>query len=402
MTMRPDLRAAVAHDPVRQQAFVDAGWWRGETLAGWIDRRVKSTQDSTAIISPEATLDYRSLKNCSDRLAGSLLNLGIGPGDVVGVQLLNRPQYLIAHLALARIGAVLTTIHASYRLAEMEVLLAHGSGRAIICEDQIRDHAAAEVALELRSRIPSLEHVIVLGEQIPGTHDLDRLIATGSATGLGSGPEPTDPFLLLYTSGTSDRPKAVAHNFEAILSNARLSVPEFGVTAEDVILAAGPYSHLYALLGVHMAFWSGATNLLLASYSPPSLADTISRDRPSVMLAVPAHIAACLNDGLFDARDMSSLRLVIVAGSAVPPDLMRELDRKLPNGTVAQLWGMTEMQAGIYTRLGDDVELAATTAGRPAPGVEVRLLDDDGGPVAGRAWRVPGARKLGFYALLWQ
>ncbi len=61
---------------------------------------------------------------------------------------------------------------------------------------------------------------------------------------------------------------------------------------------------------------------------------------------------------------------------------MRELDRMLPNGTVAQLWGMTEMQAGIFTRPGDNVELAATTAGRPAPGVEVRLLDDDGSPVA--------------------
>ena len=382
MTKRPDLHAAVAHDPARRRSFVEAGWWRGETLAGWLDRRVASTPDGIAIVSPEATLDYRELKDRSDRLAGALLDLGIGPGDVVGVQLLNRPEYLIAHSALARIGAVLTTIHASYRPAEMEVLLAHGGARAIICEDRIRDHGAAEVALELHGRIPSLEHVIVLGERVPGTHDLTRMIETGSAIDLGSGPEPTDPFLLLYTSGTSDRPKAVAHNFEAMLSNARLSAPEFGVTENDVILAAGPYSHLYALLGVHMAFWTGAANLLLASYSPPALVDTIARFRPSVMLAVPAHMAACLKDGLFDARDMSSLRLVIVAGSAVPPDLIRELDRKLPNGTVAQLWGMTEMQAGTYTRPGDDVELAATTAGRPAPGVEVRLLDDDGSPVA--------------------
>ena len=382
MTGKPDLHAAVAHDPARARAFVEAGWGRGETLGGWRDDRVASTPGGTAIVSPEARLDYRELKARSDRLAGALAGLGIGAGDVVGVQLLNRPEYLIAHLALARIGAVLTTIHASYRAAEMEVLLAHGGARAIICEHEIRDHGAAEVALQLRHRIPSLEHVIVHGGRHPGTHDLARLIATGAAIDPGAGPAPTDPFLLLYTSGTSDRPKAAAHNFEAMLSNARLSAPEFAVTADDVILAAGPYSHLYALLGVHMALWTGAANLLLASFSPAALADTIASGRPSVMLAVPAHMAACLNDGLFDASDMSSLRLVIVAGSAVPPDLMRALDARLGNGEVAQLWGMTEMQAGTYTRPGDGVELAATTAGRPAPGVEARLLGDDGNPVA--------------------
>ncbi len=239
--------------------------------------------------------------------------------------------------------------------------MAHGGARAIICEDRSREHAAAEVARELSGRIPSLEHVI-------DRRELARLMEYDVGRELGPDPAPTDPFLLLYTSGTSDQPKAVAHNFEAMLSNARLSAPVFGVTSDDVILAAGPYSHLYALLGVHMAFWAGAANLLLPSYSPAALTETIAAGRPSVMLAVPAHMASCLNDGLFDSVDMSSLRLVIVAGSAVPPDLMRALDRKLPNGTVAQLWGMTEVQAGTYTRPGDDVELAATTARRPARG----------------------------------
>ena len=343
MINRPDLHAAVAHDPSRARAFAEAGWWRGETLTGWLDERAASMPGRTAIVSPEATFDYGALKARSDRLAGALSGLGIGAGDVVGVQLLNRPEYLIAHAALARLGAVLTTIHASYRAAEMEVLLSHGDARAIICED----------------RIPSLEHVI-------DRRELARLMEYDVGRELGPDPAPTDPFLLLYTSGTSDQPKAVAHNFEAMLSNARLSAPEFGVTSDDVILAAGPFSHLYALLGVHMAFWAGAANLLLPSYSPAALAETIAAGRPSVMLAVPAHMASCLNDGLFESVDMSSLRLVIVAGSAVPPNLMRALDRKLPNGTVAQLWGMTEVQAGTYTRPGDDVELAATTAGRQA------------------------------------
>jgi cyclohexanecarboxylate-CoA ligase/acyl-CoA synthetase len=97
-------------------------------------------------------------------------------------------------------------------------------------------------------------------------------------------------------------------------------------------------------------------------------------------------MAACRNAGLFDKHDWSSLELAIVSGSIAPPALMRELAAKLPRCAVTQLWGMTELQAGLYTRPGDPIELSATSAGRPSPGTELRV-DPDGelqvrGPLA--------------------
>ena len=97
-----------------------------------------------------------------------------------------------------------------------------------------------------------------------------------------------------------------------------------------------------------------------------------------MVFAVPAHILPCLAEGLLDSRDWSSVRLLLIAGAAVAGDLVRALDAKLPNGRVIQLWGMTEMQAGLYTRPGDPVDFPATTCGRPSPGTEIRIASDDG------------------------
>jgi non-ribosomal peptide synthetase component E (peptide arylation enzyme) len=90
----------------------------------------------------------------------------------------------------------------------------------------------------------------------------------------------------------------------------------------------------------------------------------------------PAHVAACRAAGLFDRHDWSSLKLAIVSGSMAAPALIRELAAKLPGCAVTQLWGMTELQAGLYTRPGDPFELSATTAGRPSPGTQARVSDE--------------------------
>jgi non-ribosomal peptide synthetase component E (peptide arylation enzyme) len=90
----------------------------------------------------------------------------------------------------------------------------------------------------------------------------------------------------------------------------------------------------------------------------------------------PAHVAACRAAGLFDRHDWSSLKLAIVSGSMAAPALIRELAAKLPGCAVTQLWGMTELQAGLYTRPGDPFEMSATTAGRPSPGTQARVSEE--------------------------
>jgi acyl-coenzyme A synthetase/AMP-(fatty) acid ligase len=102
----------------------------------------------------------------------------------------------------------------------------------------------------------------------------------------------------------------------------------------------------------------------------------IEKLRPTALWTAPAHIAAVRAMGLFDKHDWSSLKLAIMSGSACPPELVKDFSRQVPGCAVTQLWGMTEMQAGLYTRPGDAPEVHAASAGRPSPGTEVRIAAD--------------------------
>ena len=123
---------------------------------------------------------------------------------------------------------------------------------------------------------------------------------------------------------------------------------------------------------------STPSNALLPAFSPPDLAALMHTGRPTAAFAAPAHIAACFAQKLFDGKDLSSLRYLQMSGSAVPAALARAFEPLMRGGKVMQLWGMTELQAGAYTRLADAEPVRAETTGRPSPGTELRVVRDDG------------------------
>ena len=399
-----NLRDAMRFDGDRAALYLERGWWSpADTLSQWLVRAASETPDAPAIIGSGQTLSYRELAERVAALAGGLKALGLGSGDVVAVQLPNRVEYLVSYLAIGAIGGVMTTLYVPYRAAEMETLLAHSRARAFIGLDVMGDFRPARTVLDLWSRIGGFpEHVIVLGEASDGTGGLaDAAKAPGEARAfadpaevpdgactfadlaeapphdLSDGPVAADPFLLLYTSGTSTRPKGVPLACQGILGNARLGVPEHGITAADRILSAAPFGHLYGLYSFHLALSAGAATVLLPTFTPPDLARTLEAEAVTVLFAAPAHVAACLGAGLLTAEGLSRLRLAVLSGSAVAPAVAKGLQERLPNGHVTQLWGMTETQAGLYTRPGDPIETVAATAGRPSPGTEVRIVGPD-------------------------
>jgi acyl-CoA synthetase (AMP-forming)/AMP-acid ligase II len=190
-------------------------------------------------------------------------------------------------------------------------------------------------------------------------------------------PDSRDAFLLLYTSGTTASPKAVPHPYRSMLGNSRLGAPEHRLTSKSRVLCAAPLSHLYGLYSLHCAWSVGACTILLPAFKPDELAATVEKHKPTALWAGPAHVAACRAAGLFDRHDWSSLELAIVSGSMAPPPLVHYFAAKAPGCAVTQLWGMTELQAALYTRPGDALEISATTAGRPSPGTEIRIQENE-------------------------
>ena len=368
-----NLRDAMRFDGDRAALYLERGWWSpADTLSRWLVRAASETPDAPAIVGDGQHLSYRELAERVAALAGGLKALGLDAGDVVAVQMPNRAEYLVSYLAICAIGGVMTTLYVPYRAAEMESLLGHSGARAFIGLDEIGDFSPARTALDLRERIPSLEHVIVLGDTPDGGRSFAGL-TRAAPHDLSVGPVAADPFLLLYTSGTSARPKGVPLAYQGILGNARLGATEHEITSADRILSAAPFGHLYALYSFHLALATGASTVLLPVFSPPHLARTLRSEAVTALFAAPAHIAACLGAGLLSPEGLPSLRLAVMSGSAVPPAVAKGLHERMAGGQVAQLWGMTETQAGLYTRPGDPLETVAGSAGRPSPGTEIRV-----------------------------
>ncbi|MDH3234287.1 MAG: acyl--CoA ligase [Alphaproteobacteria bacterium] len=371
------LRGAMSYPPELARKYVEEGWWADDTLTGWLERHVAERPLAPAIRAGEVALNYAQLGAKVANLAGALLAVGIERGDVVAVQLPNIPEFLIAYLAIARLGGVMQTIHMPYRAAECETLFNHSSAKAVICLSQARDYEAAQVMRNLQNQCPKLKHVIALGPPVPGALSLHDMIESELSEELPEPPVASDPFLLLYTSGTTAAPKGVPLSYHNILSNARLGAPEHEMGPDDVILSAAPFSHLYGAYSFHVALAVGACSLLLPVFTPPDLASAIDAGKPTGLWTAPAHVAACMNSGLFETTDLTTLKLVIMSGSACPPELVRAFQATIPNGKVTQLWGMTETQGGLYSRPSDPLEVSANSAGRPSPGTEVRIIDPE-------------------------
>jgi cyclohexanecarboxylate-CoA ligase len=375
-----ELRASLSFDPARARLYVERGWWCHDTLSGWLARHVRERPDAPAIRCGAATISWRDLAAKVSRCAGALAAAGVAKGDVVAVQLPNVPEFLVAYLAIARLGGVMTTLHMPYRAAEIETLLAHTGAVAAIVLAEAKDWRPAETVRDLKPRLPRLKSVFALGPAASGTLSLAAAIDGGPALDdeAVEPPVAADPFLLLYTSGTTAAPKGVPHPYHTVLGNARVGAPEHGVTAADTVLSAAPFTHLFGLYSFHVALAVGAASLLLPVFTPADLAAAITSGRPTGLWTAPAHIAAMRAQNLVAPAGFASLRLVIMSGSACPPDLVRWFQGQVPGAAVTQLWGMTETQGALYTRPGDPLEVAATTAGRPSPGTEVRIVDADG------------------------
>src|SRR5579859_4753370 len=165
---RPNYRAE------DEREYLARGWWRDDdTLWRWLSSHASSRGDAPAVSSGAGVLTWRALHDRVLRVAEGLRRKGVGAGDVVALQLPNTPEFLILHLAIARLGAVMCTVHMPYRGAEIEAILAHSGAKLFV--------TGAYPFAELEADAP-----------LPADHPA---------------PDSRDPFLLLYTSGTTASPK---------------------------------------------------------------------------------------------------------------------------------------------------------------------------------------------------
>ncbi|HSA88835.1 MAG TPA: class I adenylate-forming enzyme family protein [Burkholderiales bacterium] len=339
------------------------------TLWGLIERRARDAPHAAAVLFDQDVISNRDFHQRSLSLARGLAGLGVRKGDVVAVQLPNIPEYLLSYAAICALGATLQPVHMPYRRAELATLLKHSETRVFLCLSRFKEESPAKEAVSL------VEQVVALGEPVDGTRAFLSLTAGPRLERVAEG-SPDDRFLLLYTSGTTDNPKGVPHAQLGFLANAMASVPEMEVTREEIILSAAPLTHLYGLYAYHLSLCSGAAMSLLPAFTPAGLAEVMQLHKANCVFAGPAHFKPLADGGLLERHDFSSLRFACLSGSPVPPELAAAVEKKLPRGRTLQLWGMTELQAGSFSRPRDPADVRHGTAGAATPGTELRVVGE--------------------------
>jgi fatty-acyl-CoA synthase len=335
---------------------------------------------------------YREVADNADRLAAALRRLGIRPGDPVGTFMWNDQEHLEAYFAVPCMGAVLHTLNIRLSREQLVYVANHAGDRVVIVDASLLP-VIAPVAAELSS----VEAWIVVGDG-----DTSALAGTGrpvldygellAAEGPGFGypePEESAPAAMCYTSGTTGDPKGVvySHRSTYLHSITACTPAVVGLDVSDRVLAIVPQFHANAWGMPYAAFLSGASLLMPGRFlQAEPLARFIAAERPTVSAAVPTVWADIFRYGNDHDLDLSSLRLVVCGGSALPRSLMERFQER-DGLRLMQGWGMTETSpigavghppAGVAPGGVEEMDWRAKT-GRVVPGVEVRIVDDAGG-----------------------
>ena len=342
------------------------------TIGGVLRAAAERAPDQPALISGDPDPARRRQWRYGELLAGAeraaqALLARFEPGDRVAVWAANCPEWVLLEFAAGLAGVTLVTVNPAYQADELAHVLGHSGARGVVLAADYRGSSLPAILASVRGRLPRLREVIPLGEW-------DRFCASGG----GSLPEvdPADPAQILYTSGTTGRPKAAVLTHRGLTNNARLAGAAIGMRAGQSLVNPMPLFHVAGggLLTLGIVQSTG-TQVLMPHFDPGLALELTETYRGVCFGGVPTMLTALLSHPSLARRDLSSLRYALSGGAPVPAELVRRVEATLGIPFVIT-FAQTESSCSItVTRPGDTPDDRAETLGRPLPQTEVKIID---------------------------
>ncbi|MFE3289389.1 class I adenylate-forming enzyme family protein [Rhodococcus sp. NPDC059234] len=390
---------------------MDKGIGNESTISAQLAARVATAPDATFVHFGGEAISYAEIDSRSDRAATGWLRLGLGHGDRIAIAATNSPDWIVAHLAAVKIGAVLVTLNVAYREREFIHMLTQSGARALVCDAEANGFEFGPFLDRLRPDIPTVEHLVFIGgDEVPGGRRWADLAATDPdpalLAGAAEGVRPADPAVILYTSGTTGTPKGATITHASLLASAAAQVERFEQTAADVILGVMPFNHVGGLtctLGSTLV--TGGAIALLPRFHPDLVVDVMAGSGVTMFVGVPTMYKMVLGADSAAGVDMSSVRLCVVGGSNLEPSLAEQVAARFPGVRIANLYGMSETSgACVISPPGDSLDIVGRSIGTMTGDFEGRIVDDRntalaageagelqvrGGCVAAGYWQLP-------------
>ena len=344
---------------------------------GVLEHHARRTPARPLAICGADVVTYQQMSDWSAAIAAGLEARGVGAGDVVGLLSYNNVEFLATIFGANHLGAIAMPINWRLAAPELRFILEHSEARVLVC-----DEACVGLANEATGDLAGgLVRVCVSTEAGPGWERFSDLGA-GPARSVRAHVGGDDIHRLMYTSGTTGRPKGVMITHANLAWKNYAHVVELGFTGADVGLACGPLYHVGALDLVTTSMIAvGATTIIHRTFDAGRVVDEIERSRVTTVWAAPAMVRAILEVPGVAQRDLSSVRILIAGGEKMPVPFIERLRETFPSAWFADAYGLTETVSGDTFLDRANVVPKLGSVGRPCPYLELELWGDDGTPV---------------------
>jgi fatty-acyl-CoA synthase len=363
-------------------------------LAELVAEYARRDRTAPAVVDGERTLSYGELDEAVEAVASGLRALGVTWRSTVGLLCTNRWEWLAAAIGAQRAGARIACFNTFAKAWDLEYMLSHSDTEVLICVDRFRSRDFRETLVELlpelasaewsSERFPALRHVVVIGEadELPGARTLVDVMAAGQAA------EPSEPVpvsagddaFVLYTSGSSARPKAVPMQHYGTIENGFSIGERMGLTHEDRVFVSVPLFWAYgAVNALPATVGHGAALVLQAAFEPVEALDLIERHRCTAIYTLPNMSAALLAAEGFAPARVASLRTGLMLGTEA--EIRRTLE-ELGVSKICNIYGSSETYGNCCVTPNEwPDQRRLTSQGPPLPGVRLRIADPESGEI---------------------
>lgn len=358
-----------------------------KTIGLMFDEVAQKFSERDALIHTERNVRYNyTLLSCEvERVSKGFLGMGVGAGDKVALWALNVPEWMICMLALADIGAVVVPVDPGAKGEDLRFIVEQSECVAIIVDGDSEGGGGVDTALDLQGKVSSLKQVFVAGnESIPSTTAWAELINAGDDIDtltfqrVRDSVNPEDPVAIMYTSGTTGRPKGVVLDHLGLINKSIFSTKRQGITHEDRLCLFFPLFHMFGNTCIALAGLLRGAALIMPClrFAPSRILAAINREQCTAMYASPSMLISLLDHPEFDEKRWKTVRRGIIGGAPCPMELMRRIVEGIGVSEITVGYGITETCSWItMTRPEDPIELRVATIGTTLECNQVKIVD---------------------------